>query len=112
MTRERMKPMSEAPRDGTAVVLWWKIQRLAPNVCYWDAEGGRGWMLDGSEEIDSSETWTDENFVGWTPIVRPLEPEAPEPAEESPLRPIAEAPKAGAGVVCRRGCCARRSAVA
>lgn len=78
---QRMRPMSEAPRDGTAVLLWWKIQRVAPNVCYWDAEGG--WLLDATKEIAGSETWTDENFAGWTPIVRPLEPEAPEPEAQT-----------------------------
>ena len=63
---QRMRPMSEAPPVGTAVMLWWKEVTLNPAVVIWHD----GWL----ERAPS--------FAGWTPIVRPLEPEAPEQTQK------------------------------
>lgn len=77
---ERMRPMSEAPRDGTAVTLWWVWRNFAPDVCRWD-EQSKAWERAGDHR-----EWADDLFIGWTPIVRPLEPEAPEP-DPAPILP-------------------------
>jgi hypothetical protein len=72
---DSMRPMSEAPRDGTAVLLWWKAS-VTPDVCRW---------LDSGWEDEAGNALVEEFFAGWTPIVRPLEPDAPEP--EAPILP-------------------------
>lgn len=63
--------MSEAPRDGTVVRLW------AGNPALGAIEGS--WHKDAEEWRGNGSGWDEANFVGWTPIVRPLEPNAPEP---------------------------------
>ncbi len=68
---DRMRPMSEAPRDGTEVLLWWKEATYNPDVAHYYAPWTM-WLTDG----DSA--YQDAVFAGWTPIVRPLEPDAPE----------------------------------
>lgn len=72
---DSMRPMSEAPRDGTAVLLWWTAS-VTPDVCRW---------LDSGWEDEAGNALVEEFFAGWTPIVRPLEPDAPEP--EAPILP-------------------------
>lgn len=73
---ERMRPMTSAPRDGTAVLLWWGCPDFAPDVCRWD-EQSKAWERGAGD----TRAWADDVFAGWTPIVRPLEPEAPEPKQ-------------------------------
>ncbi len=68
---DRMRPMSEAPRDGTAVLLWWKEATYNPDVASYHT-GCAMWLTD------SDGAYQDAVLAGWTPIVRPLEPEAPE----------------------------------
>lgn len=73
---ERMRPMTSAPRDGTAVLLWWGCPDFAPDVCRWD-EQSKAWERGAGD----TRAWADDVFAGWTPIVRPLEPDAPEPKQ-------------------------------
>lgn len=75
---QRMRPMSEAPRDGTAVLLWWGCPDFAPDVCRWD-EQSKAWERGAGDTRE----WADDVFAGWTPIVRPLEPNAPEPEAQT-----------------------------
>lgn len=76
---ERMRPMSEAPRDGTQVLLWWKEATYNPDVAHYYAPWTM-WLTD------SDSAYQDAVFAGWTPLVRPLEPDAPEP-EPAPILP-------------------------
>ncbi len=75
---ERMRPMDSAPRDGTAVLLWWKLSGCDPDVCRWE-ERLEAWIRGAGDDRE----WADDLFAGWTPIVRPLEPEAPEPEAQA-----------------------------
>ncbi len=68
---ERMRPMDSAPRDGTAVLLWWKMSGLDPDCCRWDVKL-EAWVRGAGDNRE----WADDLFAGWTPIVRPLEPDA------------------------------------
>lgn len=72
---ERMRPMSEAPRS-TKVWVWWERYDTPESLC-----------LDGEAWVDEhGDAWHVDDAQGWTPIVRPLEPEAPEP-EPAPILP-------------------------
>jgi hypothetical protein len=73
---DRMRPMSEAPRDGTAVLLWWKEATYNPDVASYHT-GHAMWLTD------SDGAYQDTVLAGWTPIVRPLEPDAPEPEAQA-----------------------------
>lgn len=73
---DRMRPMSEAPRDGTAVLLWWKEATYDPDVARYHT-GNSMWLTD------SDGAYQDAVLAGWTPIVRPLEPDAPEPEAQT-----------------------------
>ncbi len=66
---ERMRPMDSAPRDGTEVLLWFTGHNGAA-VCFWN-EKYRLW----DEREDDPDGWREDQCAGWTPIVRPLEPE-------------------------------------
>ncbi len=74
---ERMRPMSEAPPNADWVHVWPKIQTNVPDRVFWHAyEVGGVWVdADGGELNDAQVKCC----AGWTPIVRPLEPDAPEP---------------------------------
>jgi len=69
---ERMRPMSEAPRS-TKVWVWWKRYDTPESL-----------RLDGEAWVDEhGDAWHVDDAQGWTPIVRPLEPDAPEPEAQT-----------------------------
>ena len=74
---DRMRPMSEAPRDGTEIKLWVKGKK-EPFVCGWHVVGGVGvWMRMEDPPVEL--VYGDERYLlGWTPLDVELEPDAPE----------------------------------
>lgn len=79
---DRMRPMSEAPRDGTEIKLWVKGKK-EPFVCGWHVVGGVGvWMRMEDPPVEL--VYGDERYLlGWTPLDGELEPDAPEPEAQT-----------------------------
>mgnify|MGYP000857588494 CR=1 FL=1 len=77
---ERMRPMSAEPQDGAAVWVWWREDPSPSPLTF----------RQGAWEDGDGLKWNVSEAVGWTLRtlpVRPLEPDAPEPAPILPPTP-------------------------